>query len=206
MRRVTVLFPYWHYVSLPEDRRLARAMEVHRYIKKMIERAYDRLQQSADPSPHNLLEAMLVARNEPDSTVTDELISANVLTLLVAGEDTTANAIAWALMYIAADSPLQYQLFEQSSAALGESRVCPDYDALKHLDLCEAVCSEALRLRPVAAIQTFEPLADVCLGGVAIPAGTRMRLADAPWHAGPEAFRASGGIQPSPLEAPQGSV
>lgn len=189
MRRVTALFPYWHFVSLPEDRRLARAMvEVHRYIKKMIERAHDRMQQSADPSPHNLLEAMLVARNEPDSTVTDELISANVLTLLVAGEDTTANAIAWALMYIAADSPLQYQLFEQSSAALGESRVCPDYDALKHLDLCEAVCSEALRLRPVAAIQTFEPLADVCLGGVAIPAGTRMLLLTRPGMLDPKHF------------------
>jgi cytochrome P450 len=33
MRRVTALFPYWHYVTLPQDRRLARAMvEVHSYI------------------------------------------------------------------------------------------------------------------------------------------------------------------------------
>jgi cytochrome P450 len=175
MRRVTALFPYWHYVTLPQDRRLARAMvEVHSYIQKMIERARERMGRSPDASPHNLLEAMLAARNEPDSTVTDEQVSANVLTLLVAGEDTTANAIAWGLMYIAADAHMQNRLFVQSHAALGESRVCPDYDALKHLDLCEAVCSEALRLRPVAAIQTFEPLTDVCLGGVAIPAGTRM--------------------------------
>lgn len=189
MRRVTALFPYWHYVTLPEDRRLARAMvEVHRYVQKMIERARERMRQSPDSPPHNLLEAMLAARNEPDSTVTDELISANVLTLLVAGEDTTANAIAWALMYIAADSSLQNRLFEQSCAALGESRVCPDYDALKHLDLCEAVCSEALRLRPVAAIQTFEPLADVCLGGVAIPAGTRMLFLTRPGMLDPQNF------------------
>ncbi|MCO4876972.1 cytochrome P450 [Paraburkholderia caribensis] len=189
MRRVTALFPYWHYVSLPEDRRLARAMvEVHGYIKKMIERAQDRMRQSPDSPPHNLLEAMLAARNEPDSTVTNELVSANVLTLLVAGEDTTANAIAWALMYIAADLPLQHRLFEQSSAALGGSPVCPDYDALKHLDLCEAVCSEALRLRPVAAIQTFEPLSDVCLDGVAIPAGTRMFFLTRPSMLDPQNF------------------
>lgn len=175
MRRVTALFPYWHYFTLPEDRRLARAMaEVHSYIRKMIERTRERMHESPDAPPRNLLEAMLAARNGPDSTVTDEQISANVLTLLVAGEDTTANAIAWALMYVAADDRLQQRLFEQSRAAFGEAGICPDYDALKHLDLCEAVCNEALRLRPVAAIQTFEPLSDVQIGGVAIPAGTRM--------------------------------
>jgi len=175
MRRVTALFPYWHYFTLPEDRRLARAMvEVHGYIRQMIERTRERMHESPDAPPRNLLEAMLAARNEPDSTVTDEQISANVLTLLVAGEDTTANAIAWALMYVAADDRLQQRLFEQSRAGFGEAGICPDYDALKHLDLCEALCNEALRLRPVAAIQTFEPLSDVQIGGVAIPTGTRM--------------------------------
>ncbi|GAB2915005.1 cytochrome P450 [Paraburkholderia jirisanensis] len=189
MRRMTAPFPYWHYVTLPQDRRLARAMvEVHGYIQKMIERTRERLCQFPDATPHNLLEAMLAARNEPDSSVTDEQISANVLTLLIAGEDTTANAIAWGLMYIAADSHLQERLFEQSRAALGESRVCPDYDALKHLDLCEAVCNEALRLRPVAAIQTFEPLTDVCLGGVAIPARTRMLFLTRPGMLDPRNF------------------
>ena len=189
MRRVTALFPYWHYVTLPQDRRLAKAMtEVHSYIHKMIERARERMSQSPDAPPHNLLEAMLAARNEPDSMVTDEQISANVLTLLVAGEDTTANAIAWGLMYVAMDSHLQNRVFEQSRVALGESRVCPNYDALKHLDLCEAVCSEALRLRPVAPIQTFEPLTDVCLGGVAIPAGTRMSFLTRPSMLDPRNF------------------
>jgi cytochrome P450 len=117
---------------------------------------------------------MIAARDEPSSTITDEQIAANVLTLLVAGEDTSTNAIAWATMYVAVDLHLQDRLFEQSQTAFGESKVCPDHEALNSLDLCEAVCSEALRLRPVATIQTFEPLTDVRLGGVAIPAWTRM--------------------------------
>jgi cytochrome P450 len=189
MRRITALFPYWHYVTLPEDRRLARAMvEVHRYIQKMIERAHKRMSEFPDAPPRNLLEAMLAAHDEPDSAVTDELISANVLTLLVAGEDTTANAIAWALMYLAADPSLQLRLFEHSCAALGESRVCPDYDALKQLDLCEALCNEALRLRPVVAVHAFEPLADVCVGGVAIPKGTRMLFLTRPCMLDPQNF------------------
>ncbi|OAJ62142.1 cytochrome P450 [Paraburkholderia ginsengiterrae] len=189
MRRITALFPYWHYVALPQDRSLARAMvAVHSYIQKMIGRARERMRQSPDAPPRNLLEAMLAAHDEPDSTVTDEQISANVLTLLVAGEDTTANAIAWGIMYIAADSHLQDRLFEQSRTAFGESKICPDYDALKHLDLCEAVCSEALRLRPVAPIFMFEPLTDVCLGGVAIPAGTQMFFLTRPSMLDPRHF------------------
>ncbi|TDN69928.1 cytochrome P450 [Paraburkholderia sp. BL10I2N1] len=188
-RRVTALFPYWRYVTLPRDRRLNQAMvEVHRYVQRMIERARERMRELPGEMPRNLLEAMLAARDEPHSTITDEQIAANVLTLLVAGEDTTANAIAWTLMYLAADVDLQDRLFEHSRQALGQSAVCPDYDALKHLDLCEAVCDEALRLRPVAAVQTFEPLADVCLGGVALPAGTRMLFLTRPAMLDPHNF------------------
>lgn len=203
MRRVSALFPYWRYVRLPQDRRFERAMvRVHEYIERMIMRARTRLSDSPDAPPGNLLEAMLLAHDEHASKVTDELIAANVLTLLVAGEDTTANAIAWALMYIATDASLQKRLFDESLATMGHRNVCPDFEALKGLDLCEAVCSEALRLRPVAAIQTFEPLTEVNVGGVLIPAGTRMfyltrpAMLDPTHFSQPQAFLPERWLQP----------
>lgn len=198
MRRVSAPFPYWRYIRLPRDRRFDRTMsEVHRYIRAMIGRARERMQQAPEDEPrepHDLLEAMLMARDAPGSVITDQQIAANVLTLLVAGEDTTANTINWALMYLSGDAALQQRLADHARAVLGASAVCPDYGALKGLDLCEAVCNEANRLRPVAAIQTFEPLEDVCLGGVAIPAGmrlfflTRPAMLDASNFARPQAF------------------
>ena len=45
--------------------------------------------------PRNLLEAMLAAADEPDSGIDDNQVAGNVLTMLLAGEDTTANTIAW---------------------------------------------------------------------------------------------------------------
>ncbi|SAL29381.1 cytochrome P450-like protein [Caballeronia choica] len=189
MSRVSALFPYWRYVRLPRDRKLDLAMlAVHRYIHDMIGRAREHMRQAPGDEPRNLLEAMLVASAAPDSSVTDEQIVANVLTLLVAGEDTTANTICWALLYVAADPALQQRLCDHSREVLGTSRVCPDYGALKHLDLCEAVCNEANRLRPVAAIQTFEPLEDVCLGDVAVPAGMRMFFLTRPAMLAPANF------------------
>jgi cytochrome P450 len=197
MRRVAAPFPYWRYVRLPRDRRFERTMaEVHRYIRAMIGRARERMRQAPGDEPHDLLEAMLIARDAPGSTFTDEQIAANVLTLLVAGEDTTANTINWALMYLSGDAALQRRLADHAREVLGASAVCPDYGALRNLDLCEAVCNEANRLRPVAAIQTFEPLEDVCLGGVAIPAGMRLFFLTRPAMLAPSNFAAPQAFDP----------
>lgn len=178
MGRINALFPYWRYVKLPHDRRLDQSLvEVHRYVRAMMQRARERMRDEPSDTPRNLLEAMLAQQqsaHEDGATITDDQIAANVLTILLAGEDTTADSIAWTLPYLAADAALQRQLGEDARRVLGAAPVCPDYATLKDLDLFEAVCIEATRLRPVAAVHSFEPLEDVCVGGVALPKGTRM--------------------------------
>ncbi|HEY1610783.1 MAG TPA: cytochrome P450, partial [Paraburkholderia sp.] len=182
MGRINALFPYWRYVKLPHDRRLDESLkEVHRYVRAMMQRARDRMRDEPSDTPRNLLEAMLAQQEQhqrapdaPGPAITDDQIAANVLTILLAGEDTTADSIAWTLPYLAADAALQQQLGDEAGRALGAAPVCPDYATLKELDLFEAVCIEATRLRPVAAVHSFEPLEDVDVGGVALPKGTRM--------------------------------
>jgi cytochrome P450 len=181
MNRINAPFPYWRYVRLPRDRRVDRALvEVHRYVRDTMERARERMRAEPADSPRHLLEAMLVMRDAPDSTITDDQIGANVLTLLLAGEDTTANSIAWTLLYLASDRRLQQRLADTARAAFGTAPVCPDYALLKDLDLFEAVCTETGRLRPVAVINSFEPLQDVCVADVALPAGTKMFFLNRP--------------------------
>jgi cytochrome P450 len=181
MNRINAPFPYWRYLRLPRDRRVDRALvEVHRYVRDMIERARERMRADPVDSPRHLLEAMLVMRDAPDSVITDDQIAANVLTLLLAGEDTTANSIAWTLLYLASDPRLQQRLADTARAAFGTAPVCPDYALLKELDLFEAICTETGRLRPVAVINSFEPLQDVCVADVALPAGTKMFFLNRP--------------------------
>ncbi|WP_260330700.1 cytochrome P450 [Paraburkholderia sp. Cpub6] len=181
MNRINAPFPYWRYVRLPRDRRLDSALlEVHRYVRDMMRRARERMRDDPSDSPRHLLEAMLALRDAPGSGVTDDQVAANVLTLLLAGEDTTANSVAWTLLYIAADPDLQQRLFETARGVLGSARVCPEYSSLKELDLFEAVCTETGRLRPVAAVNSFEPLEDVCLSDIMLPAGTKMFFLNRP--------------------------
>ncbi|SDC11954.1 cytochrome P450 [Paraburkholderia lycopersici] len=177
MSRTNALFPYWRYVRLPSDRKLERSLaQVHRHADAMMARARERMRDEPAQTPRNLLEAMLAQQQAQDgtATITDAQIRANVLTLLLAGEDTTADSIAWTLPYLAADAPLQRHLGDEAQRVLGASPVCPDYATLKALDIFEAICIEATRLRPVASVHSFEPLEDVVVGDVALPKGTRM--------------------------------
>jgi cytochrome P450 len=181
MTRINAPFPYWRYVKLPRDRKVDRALvEIHRYVRQMIERARAHRRDDPSDTPRHLLDAMLAMRDAPDSGITDDEVAANVLTLLLAGEDTTANSIAWALLYIAADPALQQRLAARARDALGAEPVCAEYGTLKELDLFEAVCTEAGRLRPVAAISSFEPLEDVSVGDVQLPKGTTMFFLNRP--------------------------
>ncbi|WP_248295337.1 hypothetical protein [Paraburkholderia sp. UYCP14C] len=46
MNRVNAPFPYWRYVRVPRDRRVERALiEVHRYVRDMMERARERMRE-----------------------------------------------------------------------------------------------------------------------------------------------------------------
>ena len=123
-------------------------------------------------SPRNLLEAMLAAANLPDSGVSDEVIVANVMTLLLAGEDTTAHSLSWAMYFISQDKGLQSRLHVASTDAFGSSPLCPTYEDLKKLDLFECVAQETSRFKPVVPLIYLEPITDVVLGDVSLPSGT----------------------------------
>ena len=99
-QRMFAPLPTWRWFRSAADRQLARSVaEVGASVEGFIAQARARL--AADPAlrthPRNLLEAMLVAADEPDSGIRDRDVSGNVLTMLLAGEDTTANTLAWTL-------------------------------------------------------------------------------------------------------------
>ena len=97
-RRLLAPFSYWRYVKLPADRALARHLvELHRAVDGFIATARKRMDAapSLRASPTNLIEAMIAARDTDGSGVDDTDVAGNVLTMLLAGEDTTANTLAW---------------------------------------------------------------------------------------------------------------
>ena len=173
MRRVNAPFPWWRHLRLPVDRRFDAAMAaVHAHVRGLIERA--RARRAADPAaaPRNVLEAMLVQAASPDSRLTDDDVQANVVTLLLAGEDTTAHTLAWTLHHLALHPQWQDRLHARACEVLGEADVCPTLEDLARLDEFEACATEATRLKPIVPLFYLETRAEVVLAGVRLPPRT----------------------------------
>lgn len=175
MRRINAPFPWWRHVRLPVDRRFDASMAaVHAHVRGLIERARRRLDSEPAATPRNVLEAMLVQAGSPDNLLCDADVQANVITLLLAGEDTTAHTLAWTLHHLALHPQWQDRLHEQARAVLGAADVCPTIEQLGELDAFEACATEATRLKPIVPLFYLETRTEVVLDGVRLPAGTSL--------------------------------
>jgi cytochrome P450 len=172
-KRIFAPLPLWRWFPSAEDRALAHSVdEVNVAIDGFIAEGRKRLQ--ANPAlrehPSNLLEAMLVAADEPDSGMDDKQVAGNVLTMLLAGEDTTANTVSW-MIHLLWQNP---QALARATAEV--RRVCadgepPTVDQIAQLDYVEACAHETMRLKPVAPQNAMQAVHDTTLGDVHIPEG-----------------------------------
>ena len=176
LRRVNAPFPYWRYLKLPIDHRLDRALEAARAIvSPIIDRARGELAQDGG-AQRTLLHAMLA---EVDDTAADggsklsnEELLANVFTLLLAGEDTTANTLAFICYFLAGHPEAQEKVRAEAEAVLGASPALERYEDFSRLHALGAAAHETLRLKSPAPFISLEAVTDVTIGDVQVPAGT----------------------------------
>jgi cytochrome P450 len=179
--RVNAVLPYWRYFKLPRDYRLDRSLKVVRaFAEEMIGNTRERMRRAPAENPRNLLEAMLRLRDEPNSGFSDDDVHANILTLLLAGEDTTAYSLAWAMHILAANPELQSQLHRAALDALGEARMPMTFADTAKLGLFEGVAFEAMRMRTVAPLIFLEANESAELAGIEVPKGTPVFLLTRP--------------------------
>ncbi len=175
-RRQTALFPYWRYIELPKDREVTRAVQaVSAIIEGLINDARARV--AADPElrskPRNLLEALVVAQEEGRDHLTNDEIASNVMTLLLAGEDTTANTISWVIHFLIEHPRVQAAVQEEVDRVIGlADQPWRDPATPDRLVYDEAVANEAMRCRPVGGLLFLEPNEDVQIQDVQVPRGT----------------------------------
>jgi cytochrome P450 len=171
-RRLVTALPYWRVLPLGQDRAAVAAMDrVIAAARGFIAQARARLAQPG-AAPANLLEAFIVAADEPGSGCTDEHVVGNAETMVYAGEDTTSNSAAWLLDFVARDARVAAAITAEADAALGADRVLPDHERFERFPYLEAANREAMRIKPVAAFMPNEAVVDTDLEGVRIPAGT----------------------------------
>ena len=172
--RMISALPYWRFFKLPSDRELDRALAaVNEAIDGFIRHARRSL--ADDPAlrsaPQNLLQAMVAAADEPGSGIDDAQVAGNVLTMLLAGEDTTANTLAWCIWLLHRHPQALARATAEVRGVMGEGGAVTQ-EHLAQLDYVEACMHETMRLKPVAPQLPLQALQDTVVGDVAIPAGT----------------------------------
>lgn len=176
-RRVNSPFPYWRYFKLKRDRELDTALkELKVAIDEIIEISRERLKRDGtNKEPANVIEAMLRLHDE-QGAMSDKDIFGNVFSLLIAGEDTTANTMVWILHFLSQRPDVFARMRQEADAILGDHDMLPDVETAGRLEYHDAVINEALRLKPVASVWPMGACADVVMDGVAVPAGTPVFL------------------------------
>jgi len=174
-RRLIAPFPYWRVLKLPADRRLDRHLrEIHRAIAGFIAAARERMQ--ANPSlranPSNLIEAMIASRDGGDSGLDDSDVAGNVFTMLLAGEDTTANTLAWMIYLLSRTPTAMAKAVAEARKAVDADGVLRRFEQTSDLPYLEACASEAMRLRPVVPLIFSQVMRDTEVADIAVPAGT----------------------------------
>jgi cytochrome P450 len=211
-RRCQALWPYWHVLTLPADRAFARALAaLGTVMAAAIAQARARLAQgpTGATSPTTVLDALLTARDEAGTAWSDADIMSNLLTMLVAGEDTTAHTMAWMLHFMTDIPAVQHTMQQEADAVLGEARLLPEVPAPDQLRYLDAVAQETMRLKSVAPLLFVEPTQAVELGGIHLPPGTAVFLLTRYGGLQEQAFPAAGQFQPArwltaPLEPRSG--
>jgi cytochrome P450 len=172
-KRLFSLIPWWRIVRTRADREVERSVaEVNTAIAGFIAQARARLaaESARREHPPNLLEAMIVAA-DAGGGMSDTEVNGNVMTMLLAGEDTTANTLAW-MIYLLHRHPAALQRAQQEvrEKAADVSAFTPDLMA--SLAYLEACAHETMRLKPVAPFQVVEALHDTEIKGIRVPKGT----------------------------------
>jgi cytochrome P450 family 110 len=122
-----------------------------------------------DAARTDILTLLMAARDEAGVALTDVELRDELMTLLVAGHETTATALTWALYWLHQYPSVRAQVLQELQH-LDDSR---DASALMRLPYLQAVCCETLRIHPVGML-TFPRVvrSPVELQGHALTPGT----------------------------------
>lgn len=172
-KRIMAPFPYWRFVKLPRERALDRHIEaLHAAVDGFIAGARERLESNPQLRAHptNLIEAMIAARDTEGSGLDDGDVSGNVLTMLLAGEDTTANTLAWMIYLLSRHPQALRRARDEARSVLGEGRI-PTREQLQALPYIEACTNETMRLKPVAPLIIVQAVRESVVAGIRVPKG-----------------------------------
>jgi cytochrome P450 len=144
---------------------VARAAET---LESLVTRIIDDRIAAPHPEPTDLLD-LLVAAGQDEQPLRRDEIQDEVMTLVLAGHETTANALTWALTLLSRYPAARDRLAAEVEEVLGDRD--PDASDVDALPWTQAVVSETMRLYPPAWTVERDAVQDDNIAGIRVAAG-----------------------------------
>ena len=165
----------------PRNRRIQHYIRTLDEVVQVIITEHRRLGAEKD----DLLSTLLVARDEETGEgMNDRQVRDEVMTLLLAGHETTSNALSWAWYLLSQHPDVESCLHAELEQVLGGRT--PTVEDLPRLTYTRMVLEETLRLYPPAVGFNRKAMADDEVGGYFVPAGTLIWLSPYMTHRHPD--------------------
>jgi cytochrome P450 len=165
---------------------------IYRMVQQRRSASAQRRQGVVPDSARSDVLSMLIDAHEDESALSDQEIRDEVMTLLLAGHETTANALMWTWYLLSQSPDARARLQREVDGVLGGRP--PEVSDAAALPFTTAVVTEAMRLYPPAWTIGRRALEPVEIGGYAVPAGALVFMSqwtlhrDARFFGEPERF------------------
>ncbi len=184
---LSLLIPHW--VPTPQRRREARSV---RDLDEIVYGLIRQRREAGTPDLGDLLSMLMLAQDEDGSHMSDKQVRDEVVTIFLAGHETTANTLNWTFYLLAQHPDVEAQLHHELDTVLAGQP--PALEDLKRLPYTEMVVKESMRLYPPAYGVGRVAIEDTTIGGFDVPVGTNVGIftyfahRDPRWWDDPEEF------------------
>ncbi len=174
VRRLVALVvnPMWLLPAMQKDRgRLSpghRFARVKRDVDELLFAEFARRRAGAGDGT-DVLSMLIAARDEDGRPMSDQELRDQMITLLMAGHETTATALSWALHHLIEDPSVLATLRAELDREVGGGALRPEQ--VMRLEYLDATAKETLRLRPVVPEVGRKLVRPMRIGGWDLPAG-----------------------------------
>jgi cytochrome P450 len=176
-------------IPTPHNLRFERAA---RRLDGVVHGIIEKRRKSGEEDRGDLLSMLMLAEDETGERMTDRQLRDEVMTLFLAGHETTANALSWTFWLLSLHAAADAELAQELQRVLN-GRI-PTVADLPNLPYVERVLKESMRLYPPAWVMGREALADCEVGGYRMSAGTTALMSqwvvhrDPRYHHDPKRF------------------
>ena len=207
---VVDVFPWLRFIPLKSIRNLKqKCTERNEIISRIYQQYMDACRLD---NPQDLTDTLLKTKKQAedeDSSIkeflTDQHLIMTMSEVFIAGMETTASTLCWALMCLIHNPDVQKRLHQELDQVIGHDRL-PDLEDKKNLPYLEATITETLRLSSIGPLSVpHKTTVDTTLQGYSIPKGTTVLTNLWSLHHDPEIWDDPGTFRPERFLDEEGS-